>query len=250
MTQTITGVIAHQQQAGDLTGGDRKTDGAGYGFDVQITMPYPNTNQPPIDIRIIPPGGPFPDAPNYQWVPTFKAVQCGIDHSGTNLIVWAKTHQTGVTGLRTVATEYAVITGVWHVTEADRLAEGGPNAFIPTGGGGGDPVDYDQVEVRIRKVLGIDTAVNGETLAHRISGINGDYRQGLEDKAKSAAVELLTGTDQNAQVYKAALYQFLKDAAANPLANVLGGQDAWGAARRAELVAIVREGSHSATEGK
>ena len=48
-------------------------------------------------------------------------------------------------------------------------------------------------------------------------------------------------SDETARQWQDALFQFVKNAAANPLANVLGGQDEWGAARRDELKEIIRE---------
>lgn len=210
---TITGVVAHTQLGGDLVDGERKTDGAGYGFDCQITMPFPNTNNPPIDIRLIPPSGPFPDAPTWTWVPTYKAVAVGLDHSGTTLIVWAKTHQTGVTGIRTIATEYAFIPNVWHVTADDIEAEGGAGAFQPSGGGGGGgtEVTIDEVKAAVREVIGI---ADGRSLADewgagtQPNSHSRDWRQVLEDKSKSAISESNVTTTAN---IKDALYQFTKD---------------------------------------
>jgi hypothetical protein len=114
-------------------------------------------------------------------------------------------------------------------------------------------VDYDEVELRIRKVLGVEETVGGETLAHRISGKDGDFRKGLMDKAADALVLLLQPEffdngqpnrdyTPKAGQYQALLFPFLKNAAANPIKNVLGGDDDWGRDRRAELVAIVEEG--------
>jgi hypothetical protein len=128
----------------------------------------------------------------------------GIDHSGSTLILWAKSHDTtGPAGARTIATEYAYIPNAWHVTEADILAEGGPGAFLPTGGGGGgSDVDYDQVELRIRKVMGVEEVVGGETVQHRFSPLGGgNFRQGILDKAGDAITNkgvITTGNVANA----------------------------------------------------
>jgi hypothetical protein len=197
---------------GDATDGERKTDGAGYGFDVQISMPFPNTNHPPIDIRLIPPGGPFPDAPTWTWTPVYKAVAVGLDHTGDTLIVWAKTHQTDVQGARIIATEYAYIANAWHVTAADITEEGGAGAYLPEGGGGGIELTKDEVKDAIREVIGI---APGRTLgqdwgAGRQPNFPDayDWRQVLEDKNKSAITESNVVTTANIDD---AMYQFIMD---------------------------------------
>ena len=98
-------------------------------------------------------------------------------------------------------------------------------------------MDYDRIRAITRDELGL---TEGQDSLIQLYGGQG-IRQGLEDKAKDAAIELLIGTDARAEAYKAALYDFLKNAAAGPLANVLGAHDAWGQARRDELKDVIRE---------
>ena len=136
MTQTVSGTVVHSQMGGELPSGSGRTDGQGYQFDAQILQPVPNTNNPPVQITMIPPGGPWPQDPTWTWTPVGKAVEVYLDYSGTDLLVKVKSHG-GEAGNRTLRTEVCVIPGVWHVIGNEAQKEGGVGAFIPTGGGGG-----------------------------------------------------------------------------------------------------------------
>lgn len=122
----------------------------------------------------------------------------------------------------------------------------GPAVFYASGGEpdpepGGEPVDYALIKTKVHEALGL---ADGVTLVQAISGsASGQIRQGIEDKVKDALSELFQDPPQSAieGTFQGRYFPYVKNAAANPLANVLGGQDAWGRARREELKAIIRE---------
>ena len=124
--------------------------------------------------------------------------------------------------------------------------DGEAGAFNPEPGGI-EPVGptLDEIKQVMQDVMGI---TDRRVPFTQFYGSHRDIRRGMEEKAKDAAIELLDTEhpDDNARLYQDRFFPFLKNAAANPLANVLGGQDAWGRARRDELKAIIREVLHEA----
>jgi hypothetical protein len=93
-------------------------------------------------------------------------------------------------------------------------------------------VDYDQIRAIVQ--AGIDD------LAARF-GDDG-IRQGIKDKAGDAMQYMMSDSPEwKVRNYQDALFAFVKNANAGVQANILGGQDPWGAARREELKQIIRE---------
>lgn len=167
----------------------------------------------------------------------FKIDGVGLFHSGADLIVSATTHTHG-TGPRIKQVEAARIVGVFDYQPGFEEERGGPNAFVP---GFQEPppggeVDYNEIERRMKFV--VDTYVQpridekaGAVISNIIPKVQYAFRHGLDE----------TNNVEPAPAFRDALYSYLKNAAAGPLANVLGGQDEWGQARREELKDIVRE---------
>lgn len=103
-------------------------------------------------------------------------------------------------------------------------------------------MDYAQIERIVDFV--VSRIVGAQQTNSLVQQFGGNVRQGLEDKAKDSLVEATNpanyDSDPRARAYQDALYPFLKNAAAAPLANVLGAQDEWGQARQDELEEIIK----------
>lgn len=171
--------------------------------------------------------------------------------SGDHLLVSTASHDLppDPTG-RYSAAGLAHIPGVF-VPFTNQLPEGGAaGAFSPEGEPQPAPeveVDYDRIKREteavvnfvVERIIGADQQ---NSLINRITtGPTISVRQALRGLQKDAAIQLLTGTDAQAEQYKDALFDFVKNANAGVQANILGGQDEWGVERRNELKAAVRE---------
>lgn len=246
MTQNITTTILHREVASGYIDCSFIIDAAGNMFIAGATGLAENTNITFVEVFKVAPNGPVPNEPQWKVTPTtpqkVDAVQ--LYYSGTDLRVVMATHEPGPAP-RDMMIEQAVIPGVFVYEAGMQLESGGPGAFTGSGdptpdpGPGGPPVDYDEVERRVEFIVRRELAA--------LVGLfgSGSIRQALEDKTKDAIVEATNpanyDTDPRAHAYQDALYPFLKNAAAGPLANVLGGQDEWGQARQEELKQIIRD---------
>lgn len=145
------------------------------------------------------------------------------------------------------------IPGVYVPVVSASPEDGKAGSFQPVEGEpepGGGGVTEDQLRAILRDELGLRDGENdliGQFAANAPTG-QSTVRKGLHETGvgdtKKAEIELLTGnpeTDPQARQYQDALFAFVKNASANPWANVLGGQDAWGQARQEELRQIIRE---------
>lgn len=240
MTQNMTFDIVHTESGAGYNDISAKIDAAGKQFlAIAATPDAANTNITEVDLYMAPAGQPYPQAPDYHFVtPAGVAdkIDCvTLERSGSDLLVYAGTHAPGA-GNRALHVVGKRLPGVFSTTPQFEQESNGPGAdVIPSGGGGTSEVDYARVEAIVNFVV-------QRELAGLVSLFGGQgIRQGLEDKAKDALVETLTGDDARAQAYKAALYDFVKNANAGVQANILGGQDQWGQARREELKAALRE---------
>lgn len=237
--------VLKRVEAGQFIDSDLVVDAGGNTFIVIGAQNYPPTNDTWAEVYRVAPGAPMPAQPQWRVLPAgfgnpnpqkIDAVQ--VYYSGGDLLVTMVTHEPGP-GPRDINVEVGIIPSVFVYEEGMIQRSGGPDALSgvtePAPDPGGTEVDYPRVEAIVafvvqRELTGLIQQFGGQGV-----------RQGLEDKAKDAAVELLTGNDQRAEAYKAALYSFVKNANAGVQANILGGGDAWGTARRDELKAIVRE---------
>jgi hypothetical protein len=239
------GVPVFEMLGGALYSADADIDAAGQTHDVFATGLVENSNITYADYRIVPRHpGPYPAEPYARIEPTQKIDTVTLTHTGDMVLVYLTTHAPGP-GPRKLRRELAVIPGVWRTTPQHEAEEGGAGAYR-----GGDmlptpevePVDYEEIERRVNFVVErIVGAAQSDSLVNKITAGQGSMRQQLRALGKQATRELLTGTDQDAQQYKDALYQFVKNANAGVQANILGGQDPWGVARRDEMKAIIRE---------
>jgi hypothetical protein len=250
MTTNLVFEVIHDRLGAGYTDVEARIDAGGKQFlAVSVAPDATNTNITRVELYVAPAGQPFPQAPDYILTtsagPADKIDAVGLERSGSDLIVYAATHAPGA-GNRALHIVAKKLVGVFNTNPQFEAESNGAGAeVIPAGqGGGGEPVDYDRIRAITRDELGL---TEGQDSLIQLYGGQG-IRQGLEDKAKDAAIELLTGTDARSEAYKAALYDFLKNAAAGPLANVLGGQDAWGQARQEELRQIIREEVGAALE--
>ena len=102
---------------------------------------------------------------------------------------------------------------------------------------------HEEIVSAVREVIGLPTGDLVTAIAGKSTAQGGLIRQGLEDKVKDALAELFNDPAQTPteRTFQDKYFPYVKNAAANPLANVLGGQDAWGRARKEELKGIIRE---------
>ncbi len=190
----------------------------------------------------------------------YKVDGVDLSHSGGNLVVGCNLHTPGTVDRRR-AVASVQIPG-YAVRQGMETEEGAAGAYAPSDGGGGGGMDEETLKRVLREQLGLRGTE--PSLIGLFAGIDPRdpnrnlVRKGLGEKglgsAEDALIELLQpefleephrpnpAYTAKAGQYQALLFPFVKNAAANPLANTLGGQDDWGKARRAELVAIVEEG--------
>jgi hypothetical protein len=248
VTTNLVFDVIHDRLGAGYTDVEARIDAGGKQFlAVSVAPDATNTNITRVELYVAPAGQPYPQAPDYilttQGGPSDKIDAVGLERSGSDLIVYAATHAPGA-GNRALHIVAKKLVGVFNTNPQFEAESNGAGAeVIPMGqGGGGGDVDYTRVEnivsfVVQRELTGLIQQFGGQGI-----------RQGIEDKVKDGSIELLTGTDARSEAYKAALYDFLKNAAAGPLANVLGGGDAWGQARQEELRQIIREETGAALE--
>jgi hypothetical protein len=118
----------------------------------------------------------------------YKADAINLSRSGADLIVTVVTHAAVSDKPRGVHVETASIPGVFVTNPQFEQEEGGAGAWQPTGGQEVE-VDYDRIDRMIRSALGL---VEGQSLKQEFSGRpDGSFRTALEDKAKSAMLELI-----------------------------------------------------------
>lgn len=230
-------------------------DAAGKGFMAVANADPNNANITPVRIYCAERGQPFNPVPIAIMMPNLK-VDTGcvaITHTGTSLVVSVSTHAPGEAPRATMVETY-VVPNVWATTPAFEAERGGPGGYTggeqePNPGGGG--ITLEELNAALDDKLGrfVGTAAN-DSLVHKIVGnSNQSLREALRnDLMKDAVLQLLTGSDAKANQYRAALYDFVKNANAGVQDNIIFGRDAWGAVRRAGLVAIVHEGAQGARE--
>lgn len=243
MTQQLVLDIIHNRLGAGYTDVEARIDAGGKQFLVVGVAPNAeNTNLTQLELYIAAAGQPFPQAPDYVFTTpggqADKIDAVGIERSGRDLLVYAATHAPGA-GNRALHICAKELTGVFDTNPQFEAESNGAGADVIPGepGGGDTEVDYTRVEAIVEFQVNRMEA----DLISKFGGNPNSVRQGIEDKAKDAGVELLTGTDDKATQYKDALFQFVKNANAGVQANILGGQDTWGVARRDELKAIIRE---------
>ena len=112
----------------------------------------------------------------------------------------------------------------------------------------GQPVDYARIKTDttdvVQKVVGaaIDNSLTHQIIGNSTQSLRQAFRDDLD---KDALLGLLTGpqTDPKAKTYQDALFDFTKNAAANPHQNILLQQDEWGQNLHKALVEAVTEGT-------
>lgn len=246
--------VLHSQQAAGYTDISGKVNQQGHGWIAIVVAPdSTNTNITAIDVFRIVAGQPISQTADYRLLPNqgqadkFDVVE--MLRSGDDLFVIGGTHTPGA-GARTLRLEGKRIPGAF-VGIPEAIDEDGAGLSLTPVSEGGTDVDYARVEAIVNFVVErIVGAAQNDSLVNKITTGNQSMRQAIRGLDKDAAIQLLTGTDPQAEQYKAALFDFVKNANAGVQANILGGQDAWGMARRNELKAAIREVLHEAAPPK
>ena len=240
-----------QEQGRGYIGHALDYDAAGKGFMAVANADPANANITPVKIYRAERGQPFGTTPIGVMIPNLK-VDTGcvaITHTGNNLVVSVSTHAPGEAPRATMVETY-VVAGVWTTTAGFEAERGGAGGFTgseqnPDPGGGG--VTEEQLRAILRDELGLRDGEND--LIGQFAGAappgSSTIRKGLHETnigdTKTGMVQLMTVHDAQGTQYQDALFDFTKNASANPWKNVLGGEDAWGQARQDELRAIIRE---------
>lgn len=262
MTQEITMDVLHSQQAAGYTDISGKVNQQGHGWIAIVVAPdSTNTNITAIDVFRIVAGQPISQTADYRLLPNqgqadkFDVVE--MLRSGDDLFVIGGTHTPGA-GARTLRLEGKRIPGAF-VGIPEAIDEDGAGLSLTPVSEGGTDVDYARVEAIVKFVVErVVGATESDSLVNKLTTGNVSVRTALRQISKQALVYLQDPANYNdpndpehlAQKYQDAVFSFNKNAAANPLANVLGGSDAWGMARRNELKAAVREVLHEAAPPK
>jgi hypothetical protein len=143
----------------------------------------------------------------------YKADAINLSRSGADLIVTVVTHAAVSDKPRGVHVETASIPGVFVTNPQFELEEGGAGAWQPTGGQEVE-VDYGRIEEIVNRV--VEAKVNAaktEIVANMISKTQWAFVHGLNEHYTIAP----------APEFRNALFAYLKNAAANPIANVVAG---------------------------
>lgn len=164
----------------------------------------------------------------------------GLDYSGNDLIVWAVGHDTPNPvpdeGRLSPLSE-ARIVGVFENPGALEGTRGG--ASVSPAPQEGEPVDYEQ----IREIMRYEVERGNGRLADEFdpNGIAAGLRSRPGEGLAWFLDDANYAEDETARKLQDTLFQFVKNANAGVQANILGGQDDWGVARRNELKQIIRE---------
>src|SRR5215831_293286 len=243
----VKSAVVHSELGGGYADVGYIVDAAGTQF-IACSNSVWNNNNIFVDLFVVKAGQPVPQYPAYRIVPVDKLDRAQLFHSGPDLIVTLLTHSISTPSgqARPINIEQARLNGIFSVTASYVSEHGGEGVvIIPAEGGGDVPVDYakiksDTTEV-VTKVVG---ATIDNSLTHQIIGsAQQSLRQALRDDLdKDAVLKLLTESDDKGKHYQAALFEFTKNAAANPHQNILLQQDEWGQNLYAHLVAAVKEG--------
>jgi hypothetical protein len=218
----------HTSMGDVLVDTDGLVDAAGNRFSLLAQAVPANGNDTYITLHKITPAGAFTS-----WV--FRPSQgqkidkANLLRSGNDVIVECITHAITSNKPRLLMKESAVVQGVFVTTASYEGEEGGAGAWMPTGN---PPQEIEVDYQRISDIVDarVDAAV-ATIVANMIPKVQWALVHGLNDNFTQAPAPELRDR----------LFTYLKNAAANPLANVLGGQDEWGEARQEELKEIIRE---------
>jgi hypothetical protein len=218
----------HSMQGDVFVDTDGMVDAAGNRFSLLAQAVPANGNDTYITLYKITPQGTF-----ISWV--FRPSQgqkidkANLLRSGNDVIVECITHAITSNKPRLLMKESAVVQGVFVTTASYEGEEGGAGAWMPTGN---PPQEIEVDYQRISDIVDarVDAAV-AQIVANIIPKVQWALVHGLNDNFTQAPAPELRDR----------LFTYLKNAAANPLANVLGGQDEWGEARRQELIDTIRE---------
>jgi hypothetical protein len=218
----------HSMQGDVFVDTDGMVDAAGNRFSLLAQAVPANGNDTYITLYKITPQGTF-----ISWV--FRPSQgqkidkANLLRSGNDVIVECITHAITSNKPRLLMKESAVVQGVFVTTASYEGEEGGAGAWMPTGN---PPQEIEVDYQRISDIVDarVDAAV-ATIVANIIPKVQWALVHGLNDNFTQAPAPELRDR----------LFTYLKNAAANPLANVLGGQDEWGEARRQELIDTIRE---------
>jgi hypothetical protein len=249
--QWVDAVTLHQSLDYGHTSGDVRVDDAGNQYEMTL---FAKWNATIAYLRKYAPNGAVlakwnivcagaPHDTNYQnpaWNGSGKIDEVQMCPTGRFMLVKLYAHNTNAERQNPVA-QVLLDVGFVQFGAGQNPEFGGYPTYAP------DPapeveVDYERVERIVNFVVErIVGAAQNDSLVNKITMGQGSMRQQLRALGKQATRELLTETDADAEQYKAALFQFVKNANAGVQANILGGQDAWGQARRDELKEIIRE---------
>lgn len=250
--------IIHNRTGAGYTDVEARIDASGKQFlAVSVAPNAENTNITQIELYIAAAGAPFPQAPDHVFTTPAgqgdKIDAVALERSGRDLIVYGATHAPGAgnRALHVVAKKLLNVFDTNPQFEAESNGRGAEVIPAGSGGGGGGDVDYDLIRAIVRDELGLREGE--DSLISQYAGAapagSSTVRKGLQEKGINAVerrmAELLDvtrhDTDQYAGQYQDRLFDFTKNAAANPLANVLGGKDPWGRLRQEELRTIIKE---------
>jgi hypothetical protein len=224
-------MAGHSSQGDTYIDGDGTVDAAGNRFSLLGQAQPGNGNNTYVTLRKIAPNGVVVGEWTFLPSSNQKIDKANLLRSGQDVIVEVVTHEITSIKPRLLTKESGVITGVFVTNPQFELEEGGAGAWQPTGGQEVE-VDYGRIEEIVNRV--VEAKVNAaktEIVANMISKTQWAFVHGLNEHYTIAP----------APEFRNALFAYLKNAAANPIANVVAGLDEWGEDRRQELIATIRE---------
>lgn len=218
----------HSSMGDTYIDSDGDVDAVGNRFSLLAEAQPGNGNITFATLRKIAPNGTVLGTWTFRPTANQKIDKANMLRSGRDVIVECITHAITSTKPRQLHKETNKVEGVWVTTSSFESERGGAGAFVPTGVPEEGGVTKEEVQTIVSAA---QASIISTVVGNIIPKVQYAFINGLDDENE----------DDLAERFRGALFPYLKNAAANPLANVLGGGDAWGVARREELKAIIQE---------
>lgn len=218
----------HSSMGDTYIDSDGDVDAVGNRFSLLAEAQPGNGNITFATLRKIAPNGTVLGTWTFRPTANQKIDKANMLRSGRDVIVECITHAITSTKPRQLHKETNKVEGVWVTTSSFESERGGAGAFVPTGIPEEGGVTKEEVQAIVSAA---QTSIISTVVGNIIPKVQYAVINGLDENNHTVP----------ADAFRGALFTYLKNAAANPLQNVLQGQDEWGQDRQEELKGIMRD---------
>lgn len=245
----------HSSQGDTYIDSDGDVDAVGNRFSLLAEAQPGNGNITFATLRKIAPNGTVLGTWTFRPTANQKIDKANMLRSGRDVIVECITHAITSTKPRQLHKETNKVEGVWVTTSSFESERGGAGAFVPTGQQEAD-VDYAKIKdimeaVAVADINPVTNTAKTAVIDNLIPKVMTALAWLLDRRARplnDGGVPIVpnpTWLNEGMRAligqYQDRLFETDKNAAANPLQNVLQGQDDWGQDRQEELKGIMRD---------